>query len=82
MELVINWQTSHEHAALLPASTQKPNIPTERGLPALGDLVQLADGHYWVIVARQWNLHGQTYSLTLQIAPALDQQPMELQLLH
>ena len=82
MELVINWQTSHEHAELLPATGQKPNLPTAHGLPALGDLVQLADGRYWVIVARQWGLTGQDYHLTLQISPVADAMPTELRLLH
>lgn len=80
--LSLEWRVSPQHVALLPVSAKIPNFPIELGLPMLGDLVQIGDGDFWVIGARQWQRDGSGWVLVLQIAPAADTPDIGSHTLH
>ena len=80
--LTVEWRVRPGHAAQLPVQAQPPALPIATAPPALGDLVEIAPGCFWVIAARQWERHSQQHKLVLLIAPSTDSHDSQGQVLH
>lgn len=71
MNLTVEWRVAPEHAHLLPATEQTPQLPITICPPQQHDVVELSDGQRWQISLRWWERQPgqQVQRLVLWIAP-------------